>query len=178
MSQLKDVKVLTAAALLVAIATVLSFFSVPVNEFIQIRFKFLPIAASGMLFGPAIGGLVGLLADITGYIVKPTGAFFPGYTISTMVSGIIFGAMLYKKKLTIPRVIMTSLVYTVVVSLILNPINSMILYKTPLWVVLAEKLPATAVMFPINTCLLYFVLKTLQSIPLFQDQYLKESRPS
>ena len=166
MSQLKDVRVLTTAALLVAIATVLSFFSVPVNEFIQIRFKFLPIAASGMLFGPAIGGLVGLLADITGYIVKPTGAFFPGYTISTMVSGIIFGAMLYKKKLTVPRVILTCLVYTVAVSLILNPINSMILYKTPLWVVLAEKLPATAVMFPINTCLLYFVLKSLQHLPL------------
>ncbi len=166
MNQLKDVRVLTTTALLVAIATVLGFFKVPVSQLVELRFAFLPIAASGMLFGPFVGGVVGLLADVLGYLVKPTGPFFPGFTIATMVEGVIFGALLYKKKLTVPRVIVANLIETVAVSLIINTINLMILYGNPFWVVLSAKLLKNAVMFPINTCLLYFVLKYLQKIPL------------
>ncbi len=169
MNKLKDVKVLTTTALLVAIATVLGFLKIPVNQLVELRFAFLPIAASGMLFGPAIGGLVGALADVLGYLVRPTGPFFPGFTISTLVSGIIFGAFLYKKKLTVPRVIVANLVETVVVSLILNTFNLMILYGNPFWAVLSAKLLKNAVMFPINTALLYFVLHSLERIPMFHQ---------
>ena len=178
MSQLKDVKVLTTTALLVAIATVLGFAKIPVNDLIEIRFAFLPIACAGMLFGPAIGGIVGFLADILGFMVRPTGPFFPGFTIATMVSGIIFGMLLHKKRLTVPRVIIANLIETVAVSLIINTFNLMILYHNPFWTVLSAKLLKNAVMFPINTCLLYFVLRSLQSVPLVRDLYQKESRPS
>ena len=166
MKQLKDISVLTTTALLIAIATVLGFLKIPVNQLIELRFAYLPIAASGMLFGPAIGGIVGMLADILGYLVRPTGPFFPGFTISTAVSGIIFGAFFYKKKLTVPRVIVANLVETVVVSLLLNTFNLMILYGNPFWAVLSAKLLKNAVMFPINTVLLLLVLRALDRLPL------------
>ncbi len=166
MKKLKDTKVLTTTALLIAIATVLGFLKIPVNPLVELRFAFLPIAAAGMLFGPAIGGIVGMAADILGYLVHPTGPFFPGFTISTTISGVIFGLFLYKKKLTVPRVIVANLVETVVVSLILNTFNLMLLYKNPFFAVLSAKLLKNAVMFPINTVLLFLILKALDRLPL------------
>ena len=169
MNRLKDIKTLTTAALLVAIATVLGFFKVPINQLVELRFAFLPIAVAGALFGPAVGGIVGCLADLLGFMVRPTGPFFPGFTIATAVSGVIYGAFLYKKKLTIPRVIITNLIETVVVSLVLNTINLMILYGNPFWAVLSAKLLKNAVMYPINTVLLFLILRALQRLPLLSE---------
>ena len=166
MNKLKDVKILTTTALLVAIATVLGFLKLPINQLVELRFAYLPIAAGGMLFGPGIGCIVGLLADVLGYLVRPTGPFFPGFTIATAIEGLIFGLFLYKKKLTIPRVIVANLVETVVVSLILNTINLMILYGNPFWAVLSAKLLKNAVMFPINTVILYLILRSIERLPL------------
>ncbi len=154
MKKLKDVHVLTTTALLVAIATVLGFLKVPITELVELRFAFLPIAVSGMMFGPAIGGIVGVLSDILGYLVRPTGAFFPGFTISTCVSGIIFALFFYKKELTVRRIIAAEVVETIIVSLVLNSINLSILYGTPFITVLSARLLKNAVMLPINTLLL------------------------
>ena len=45
----------------------------------------------GMFFGPLAGGISGLVADLVGATVFPQGAFFPGFTISSMLWGIIPG---------------------------------------------------------------------------------------
>jgi ECF transporter S component (folate family) len=104
---LRDLHVMTSAALLSAIAIILGFFKIPVTQLIEIRFSMLPVALSGCLFGPVVGGLVGMISDIGGYLVKPTGPFFPGFTITSMVSGVIFGCFLYRQKPGISRILMS-----------------------------------------------------------------------
>ena len=172
MQKLKNVQVLTISAFLVAIATVLGFFKIPVSEIIEIRFQYLPIAASGFLFGPAIGGIVGMLADILGYIVKPTGAFFPGFTISSIASGLIYGWVLYKKEVTIPRILIAQAIESVVCSLLINSINLSILYGSAFTVILSAKLIKALVMFPIKSVMLYLMLKT---IPAMLPSHVRES---
>lgn len=167
MNKLKNIKILTTTALLVAIATIFGFFKLPVNNFIEIRFAYLPIACAGMFFGPVIGGLVGILSDLLGFFVRPTGPFFPGFTISSMASGIVFGLFFYKKKLTLPRVIVGNLAETAVVSFVLNTINLMILYGNPFWVVFSSRLLKTAVQFPIDTAILFVVLTAIQKLPFY-----------
>ena len=49
-----------------------------------------------MLFGPGVGGAVGALSDILGYAVRPTGPYFPGFTVTAALSGVIFGLLLGK----------------------------------------------------------------------------------
>ena len=97
MSNLRNTKVLTAAALLTAIGIIAGFFKIPITNLIEIRFASIPIAAAGALFGPGIAAIVGILTDIGGFLVKPTGPYFPGFTISGAVSGLIYGIMLHRK---------------------------------------------------------------------------------
>ncbi|MCR5547022.1 MAG: folate family ECF transporter S component [Lachnospiraceae bacterium] len=164
MKKLKNVQVLTVSAFLVAIATVLGFFKIPITELIEIRFQFLPIAAGGAMFGPAVGGIIGMLTDVLAYLVKPTGAFFPGFTISSILSGIIYGLFFYKKKITIPRIIVCQLTETIICSLIINSINLSILYGNPINVVMATRLLKVLVMFPVNTVILTVMLKALPRV--------------
>ena len=173
MNKLKNVYVLTVCALLVAIATVLGFFKlVVVPELIEIRFAFMPIGMSGMLFGPLVGGIVGALADVLGYLVKPTGPFFPGFTIATAISGVIYGVFLYRKKVTIPRVMLAQAVESVVVSLLLNSLNLSILYGNGFLAVLAPKIVKAIALYPFKTALLYLVLV---AVPRIVPQQMKEA---
>ena len=64
MSKLKNVRVLTGAAMLLAIAVILSFFKISLTEVMEIRFSNIPVAVAGMLFGPGVGGVVGALSDL------------------------------------------------------------------------------------------------------------------
>ena len=171
MQKLKNVRVLTVSAFLVAIATVLGFFKVPITELIEIRFQYLPIAVGGAMFGPAVGGVIGMLADVLGYLVKPTGAFFPGFTISSILSGIIYGLFFYKKRITVPRIIAAELTETIVCSLVINSINLSILYRNAFSVVVATRLLKVLIMFPIDTIILTVVLK---AIPRLMPSEMKE----
>ena len=164
MKKLKNVQVLTVSAFLLAIATVLGFLKVPLNPLVELRFAFLPIAVAGSLFGPGIGVIVGMLSDILGYLAKPTGPFFPGFTISSMVSGLLYGAFFYNKKITIGRVVLAELAQSIVISLLINSVNLSILYKNAFPAVLSARVLKTLVMFPINTALLFAVLQLVKRI--------------
>jgi ECF transporter S component (folate family) len=160
---MKKVRIITYSAMLLACATVLGFFKVPITEIIELRFAFLPIAAAGSLFGPFVGALVGGLSDIFGYLVHPTGPFFPGFTISSAVQGLIFGLILYNRPITWKRVIMANIAQTVLITLILNPLWLSILYAMDFRAVFMARLLKSVIMFPIETVMVYYVLKALSA---------------
>ena len=167
MKKLMDTKTLTVAAMLTAIGIVLGFFKLPINQLIEIRFGSLPISMAGMLFGPGVAGVVGALVDIGGYLVKPTGPFFPGFTVSGIVGGIIFGLMLHGKKITLLRVLMTQIVYTLIVGVIMNSYWLSLLYLQGGYVAaIVSRLPKELIMIPVYTILFYSVLKAFDKIKI------------
>lgn len=170
MSQLKNVKVLTTCALLLALATILGFFKIPITQLIEIRFSSLPIAFGGAMFGPGIGALIGALSDILQYLVKPTGPYFPGFTISSLVGGIIFGLVLKIKngKIALVKILIAQLLYTVFVGLIINTFNLYLLYGDPAvsgvtgyFAYMLTRLPKEAIMYPINSAILYGISRII-----------------
>ena len=118
--ELKDVKALAMTAMLLAIAVVLGFYTLQVTDFIKIGFAFIADEMTGMLFGPVVGGLMGGAADLVKYLVRPTGPFFPGFTISGAASGVIYGMILYKRPLTIRRVALANGLVMILVNICLN----------------------------------------------------------
>ena len=76
----RALRVTVALSLMVAISIVcgkdLAF---SVGEFLRFSFENLPIILSGILFGPAAGALVGIVADLVGCVMV-------GYTINPIIT--------------------------------------------------------------------------------------------
>ena len=149
---------LVLSAMLLAIATIMGFLKVPVNQFIEFRFAFLPISCAGYLFGPGVGAAVGALSDILGYLVKPTGPYFPGFTFSSAVTGVIYGLWLHKRRLSFPRALGAQATQAALISFLLNPLWLCLLYGRGFVAVLAARAVKTLVMLPIEAAILYAVL--------------------
>lgn len=67
---------------------------------LRVGFGNIPIIMSGMMFGPVVGGLTGVVADVIGYLINPMGGtFFPGFTLSAALYGIISGILFKKMKI-------------------------------------------------------------------------------
>lgn len=109
-SEMKNIHSLTAVAMLLALRVVLGMFANATLPFfgnnVKLSGAFLPIAIAGSMFGPVAGAVVGAFGDIISFIIVPTGgAYFPGFTISGLLTGLIYGLAFYKNKVTVPRTI-------------------------------------------------------------------------
>ena len=171
MKGLTDTKVLTASAMLLAIAVILGFFKIPISDVAEIRLQFLPVACAGMLFGPAVGGVIGGLTDVLAFLIKPTGPYFPGFTITGIIQGLLYGIILYKKEPSLKRIIAAQLLDSFVIGLALNTICLSILYGQAVYAVFSARIIKTLIMLPVNILLLTAVLKGAAQINkrIFKD---------
>ena len=97
MSRFSTKKLITLAVL-VAMDVVLARF-LSLNAWnTRIGFGFVPMVIAAMLYGPLSAGIVGALADFLGAILFPTGPYFPGFTFSQFLMGLVFGFFLYKNR--------------------------------------------------------------------------------
>ena len=74
---------------------------------LRISFGPVPIYLSGMLLGPVYGAITGILADALGYLVKPLGPYFPGFTLNGALTGLIPALLVkyYRKGILDPAVL-------------------------------------------------------------------------
>ena len=147
--ELKDLRNLAAVSMLLAITVVLGFYRLQITEYLRIGFD--PLA------GCAVAGL----ADIISYIMKPIGAFVPGLTLSAMAGSVIYGVILYRKPLSLGRVILANGLVTVFINLLLNTYWMTVLYGDAFMVLFPARALKQALMFPIDVILFYTVAKLL-----------------
>ena len=120
---------LVLMAMLVAIQVVLSRF-LSINLWnLKIGFSFVPITLAGMLLGPMGAGLTGMVADIIGATLFPSGAFFPGFTLTAFITAFGYGFFLHKKQ-DMPHILAAVLFSEIVGTLLLNTKWIAILYGT------------------------------------------------
>lgn len=161
LSKLKNPKTLGIIAMLLAMDLVLNMFRLRISDMIEINFNFLALMTTGMLFGPGVAIISGAFADILGFMLSPSGTFFPGFTLNAMVAGLIYGIGFYHKSLTLPRIIIIKMINTLVVSFVLTPIWLNILYQAPL--ITQARLVRSAILLPIQIVLAYFVLTRVKA---------------
>ena len=159
--ELKDLRNLAAVSMLLAITVVLGFYRLQITEYLRIGFDPLAKELTARLFGPVAGCAVAGLADIISYIMKPIGAFFPGLTLSAMAGSVIYGVILYRKPLSLGRVILANGLVTVFINLLLNTYWMTVLYGDAFMVLFPARALKQALMFPIDVILFYTVAKLL-----------------
>ncbi|MCX6097549.1 MAG: folate family ECF transporter S component [Caldiserica bacterium] len=161
-NELKSVSTISVAGMLVAVSVVLSFLKVVISSVLEISFAFLPLAAGGLLYGPVVGGIMGVLSDVLGYYIRPNGPFFPGFTLNALISGALYGLFLYKKPVTLKRVIIVSALIAILINLLLNSLWLSMMYGKAFVVLLTARIVKNVVMFPIDTVLLMALLKFIE----------------
>ena len=95
--EFRDVRSLCITGIFIAISMVIENFSLNL-PFGKVNFAFLAIAVIGMLCGPTVCIVAGMICDIIGFIANPTGAFMPVFTLIAGLQGLIYGTLLYYKQ--------------------------------------------------------------------------------
>lgn len=184
--EFKSIKSIVAAALLVALHTVLAVFvSINVTPALRISVSFLANCAIGYMFGPVMGFLCGGLGDIIQFILKPTGPYFPGWTLSAALAGLIYGLFFYGcnirvsekkssgKKLSflevidvrfLIRVILALTIDTLLVNVLLGTYWCSIMYGKGFMFYLTMRFTKNMIQLPINIFLTYNVIGLVKII--------------
>ena len=162
MLELKNVRAITQMAMLMALSLILNLFaSLQITESLKLSFGFLATAMMGMLFGPSLAGIGAALIDILQAFIKPTGPYFPGFTLTAALSGVIFGLVLYKNQASLPRLILAKALINLLLNLLLNSLFISVLYGSAFWAMLPTRLLKNVAMLPIEVVLLYLLLPNL-----------------
>lgn len=166
--ELRSTRTITTAAMLGAVSVVLGYFSVQLGDFIRISFSSLANQIVYYLFGPMVGGVFGGVLDVLKYLMKPTGGFFPGFTLGAALAGVIYGFFFYRKPISIGRVLVAELVVSVICNMLLGTLWLSMLYGKAFMVLLPVRVVKNLVMWPINSALFFVVVKTMEGAGVFR----------
>ncbi|MCL2577644.1 MAG: folate family ECF transporter S component [Defluviitaleaceae bacterium] len=154
-------KMIVMIAFFIAMDVVLSRLLSINTPILRIGFGFVPIAICAMMYGPVWAGVTGALADIIGAILIPGGAYFPGFTISSALVGVVFGLFLYKSKGNWMPILFATAINCFVISLFLTTFWLSVLWGTPYLELLPVRLLQSSVMVVIQFTVLITIEKTM-----------------
>lgn len=166
--QLKEAKTVTVCAMLGAIAIVLGSLSIELGPSIRIGFSGIPNELVHYLFGPSVGSLFAGALDILKYMIKPVGGFFPGFTLTAMLAGVIYGSFYYRKPLSLGRVFAAHLAVSLICNVLLNTMCLSILYGKAFMVLLPPRVIKNLIMWPIDSLIFFNIAKLLEAAGIFR----------
>lgn len=168
MEELKHVNTVTVMAMFAAISVVLGYFTLVLGDYVKIGFSSIANQFVYYLFGPVAGSLFGGALDILKYIIRPTGAFFPGFTIGAMVGGALYGCFLYKRPISFMRVLAAELTVSIICNMLLGTLWLSMLYGKAFMALLPMRVFKNVIMWPVNSMLFYTIEKTLEASGVFR----------
>ena len=106
------------------------------------------------MYGPLWAGAAYAIGDILGMMIFPSGAYFPGFTLSAFLTGLVFGLVLYKKDITWTRVLIASLIVVLGINLCLDTFWLHILMGQGYMAMLPARILKCAIAIPVQTFLI------------------------
>lgn len=173
-SRNKEIKALInicSLALLCAMQIVFArFLVIPIGDSMRFSLSFIPVVIAARKYGIYGGALVYGLGDFLGAIIFPTGgAFQVGFTVTAVVSGVIFGFFLGEKsplnkkgRINIYVLIVVAVVLSqLICSLLLNSFWLSFYYGMPFFARLLTRVPQVLI---IGTLQIIFMELFLEKI--------------
>lgn len=159
--EFRKLRTLVACAMLLALGVALDYFgSFYVTTTLKISSVFLVIASAGLLFGPVPAMACGGVLDVVMWLIKPAGVFFPGYTLSAVLGGAIYGLCLYRRegKILFFMAPLSKLLVNVFVNMVLNTYWLYLFTGKAYLVLLPARALKNIALWPIESVLLIAVL--------------------
>ena len=162
-SKLKSTRYLALMAIMIAMKIALSFFSVPlpIGDNLRLTFGWLVAGVQGAILGPGAAAVSGAISDIVGFMIRPTGPFFFGYTISEMLGSFVYGLFFYRKKITLPRIAMAKATVNYVVNVLIGSIWSAMLYSKGYIYYASKSLVKNTILLPFEIVLIWLVFQNV-----------------
>lgn len=170
--ELRTTRCLTLTALLIACNVSLDLLglSIKISPELRIGFGYLFNASIGMLFGPVVGMAAGAATDILGYFAGngSMGSYFPGYTLTAILGGLIYGLWLYRPgegirgeslKRRVLRIVGAKVSINLFCNIILNTLWLTIMSGKALSLLLPLRVAKNLILLAPECVLLYFVLE-------------------
>ena len=162
--EFKNPRMLVFAALILALRIAAKPLSITIAGDLTEGIGFIINAFGSMVYGPVVALLSGALSDTLGYLVHPSGPYFPLYMITEMAGSFVFALFLYRAEISIPRLILCRFCICFFVNVLLAyPIHtayySIMLGKdySLTWIRIVKNI----VLFPIEAVLLAVIFRSL-----------------
>ena len=163
---MRSLRILVFAALMIAMTRALSLIpSIPVAH-TKFSVGFIARALCALVCGPVVGMVFGFAEDIIGYALQPSGAFFFGYTISTMAGMLFYGLCFFRARITIFRLFVANLLVNVVVNALMGSLWSAILAGGGYWALFTVSLGKNLVTLVPKVILMYIPYQAI--LPILQ----------
>lgn len=155
---------LVVMAFLVALEIILTRFCSINTPILRIGFGFLPVSMMGIMYGPVWAAIGYAAGDILGMMIFPSGMYFPGFTLTAILTGFVFGFFLHgKDKVTWKTVLPASLTVILVLNLCLDTLWLSIMMGDAFIALLPTRIFKCAVMLPIHLILVPLVWNRVMS---------------
>ena len=162
--ELQNLRMLTLAAIVVALRIVLSGLYIPLGDNLNIFFGYLINSLGSAIYGPVVALLSGFATDVLGYFVHPTGPFFPGYVLSTMLGSFFYALFFYRARVTALRVVLAKLSVNLLVNVGLGALWSAIQFSKGYYYYLVKSLAKNIGLLPVEALLLWLFLRAMAPI--------------
>lgn len=153
-------KKMTVCAMLIAFDVIFTRVLALNMPLAKIGIGFAAAAVCAMLYGPVWAAVCAGLGDLAGSLLFPTGAYFPGFTVTAAIGGAIFGFVLYGSRPMVLRCFLAALCNGVVVSLLLNTAMISAVFGPPFVPLLLTRLAQFGVMLAVQTLVFVFLTRS------------------
>lgn len=189
--QFKDVRMITVAALIVALRVAVKFVRIPIAQGLAISLDGYVNSLGSVIYGPLVGLLVGAISDTLGCLITGRmGEYFPPFVLTEMLSSFIFGLFFWKRKIRISSALSAKFTVNFVCNIILTSLFNKWMYYLYYGLERAEayniingvRIAKNLVMFPLEATIIVIVLSAtlpmLTKLGLVDKNYCFVYRPS
>lgn len=161
---------LVYCAVFLALSIIFSFFSIYFGPALKVSLAPAVIIFSGIVLGPAAGAVIGAASDVLVLLIKALpGAYFPGFTVTLAVYGLL-GGFLYRTKSHerpgVLRIICSTTIIETICSVLMNTGWLVILTGSPFGALLVSRLPLSGVSDALYCAILYILVR-------YQDRIIR-----
>lgn len=157
-------------ALLVALNIILTrIFSVRISfegiEGIRIGFGTLPVILAGVLLGGKQGFITGVIGDIIGFQLNPTGFYLPTFTLVAGLNGMIAPLLISwfcNGMISFKKLVIVIGINNIITSLILTPFLLQLHFGIPVIVTMPGRFVAQAILIPCIAIMVNILIRRLQ----------------
>lgn len=173
----KHILKIILAALMIALNIVLERFLTFHIESNHYSISIITIAFSAIYLGMPYAITVAALGDIIGALMFPIGAYFPGFTLTNILTALCI-CLFIGKRVTVLRSVLAILINKIVGTLILNSIWVSVLYKGgidafPAYMV--TRIPQAIIMFVIEIFILIYFFHEQSTVRELLDRSMRRA---